>query len=521
MRSPWFSALRAAGTLWVLGMFTSSAWAQPDALLDLFPVRGAGTKWDEVVLGADADQLVFEVFSSPWAPGSEDGETRIATWEGSPWNVLKPKVWGRVPQRSESWSALGRIVHLDIDPSADRAVLTADDGKRLSIWMSYRDGEGEWGEPWPVPALDGFDGDAAYATFDGQAGREGDVLVALRPDVKGGNMQPASGRGRWKGGFDLARIRRAGGYRQWMLLDALNAAGDEVSLVSAPGEGGWISANRLGGEGGLDPWWCAQLPLGAEWPVTATFDRLEGHTLQVLCGTEPIKGLSWEVQMDSGFPVRRLKSDAQGRVNLGMLVSGNRYSFHLLGRPPEFCPQAVAEWRDGRGELLRQFRLEGTKWSLSLLAALPLPGWPSPRGDRSRLPKVNDRPPPHHAADWILFHDLGAVGIQKGDRDHIRALARQLMYRPEDRVLVIGHASSDGRPEDNVQLALERARFVAAQLEFAGLSSAQIRFEGKGDRLPLMECPPGVHCPAGDLERSRRTELHIQINGRADGGFMQ
>lgn len=517
LRPPVFLSVCA---LWAV-CCANTAWSQPDALLELTPVQGAGSKWDDVVLGADADQLVLQVFSSPWRPGSADGETRIATWEGSPWKVLKPKIWGRVPHRSESWEARGRTVHLDIDPKADMAILTTENGGQLSVWLSYRDGEGDWGAPWPVPALEEFEGDAAFATFDGQLGREGDLLLALRPDPKSANAKTVPREGRWKGGFDLARIPREGGYRDCLLLDALNAAGNDVSLTAAPSTGGWISANRLGGEGGIDPWWCPVLPQGSEWPQRASENRLEGHVLQVLCGTEPIRGLSWEVRMDNGFPFRRLKSDAEGKVDLGMLVAGNGYGFQLLGRPPEFCPNAIAEWRDGQGELMGRFRLEGGKWVLSLLAALPLPGWPLPKGDRSRLPKVNATPPPLNAPDWVLFHDLGAVGIRKGDRDRIRAFARQLMARPMDRVLVIGHASSDGQTEDNAQLAVERARHVAAQLEFAGLTSAQIRFEGQGDLRPLLECPPGVQCPAGGLERSRRTELHILIDGREDGGSMQ
>jgi len=220
----------------------------------------------------------------------------------------------------------------------------------------------------------------------------------------------------------------------------------------------------------------------------------------------------------------QLTSDAQGRVDLGDLKSDRTYAFELRGNPPGDCPEAFAEWRDEEGQLLRRVRLAGKVWSLSLLTAMPLGGWRAIRDDLSRLPeeeevpvvKVEPKDP-----DWVVFHGLGALTLSKQDRDHIRQLAQRVKQRPQDVIYIRGHASIDGDPAINAVLADERARHVAAQLEFAGLDAGQIRFRGLGTSMPLIKCPPGIQCPKGALERSRRTELHIDVAKGSDGGTMQ
>ena len=124
-------------------------------------------------------------------------------------------------------------------------------------------------------------------------------------------------------------------------------------------------------------------------------------------------------------------------------------------------------------------------------------------------------------ADWMVFHKVGAMALSPQDRIHIRTLATQLKGRPEDVIRITGHASIDGDPQTNAKLAEERARHVAAQLEFAGLRADQIRYEGMGTAHPFSTCPPGVVCPQGTLERSRRTELHIERSRHGDGRAMQ
>lgn len=513
--------IRRSVALLLAGVLSIGAGAQSAVSGGLTEVNGAATPGDEVVLGVDGEQMVLLVHPGKAPKDWFGAETRIATWDGAPWKVVRPAVWGRVPQHHAAWADAGTLIHLDIDPGHGMAVLSTVRQGRLYVSLSTRITGDAWSVPWPVPALVGFNGDAAFAVFDTQEGREGDLLVALRPEMKGNASLPTPDAGHWKGGYDMARIARKGGYTHWALLDALNAAGNDMALVPGPGQGGWFSAQRLGGAGGLDPWWCPQIPVGAEMPEALGGGRLTGHTLEVTCRGERIKGLAWQVSLESGFPVGRFKPGTDGLTDLGALVAGERYRFDLLGRPPEFCAQPVAEWRDGAGQLMRRFSLGGANWSLSFLSTLALPGWQLPERDRSRLPEVASEARSGPAADWVVFHGLGSVSITMQDRDQLRAMAKRMVLHPEDVIQIVGHASHDGQTEANALLAEERARHVAAHLEFAGLSSSQIRFEGKGDLIPLEQCPPGVSCPQDMLARSRRTELYIRIGTRSDGGGMQ
>ena len=528
----WTVALLIAATL--------SVGAQPVVKL----LKRAATPGDELVLGVDGDHLILLVHPDRATAQWLGSETRMAQLDGAPWAVTLPEVWGHVPQRTDAWSELGKIVHLDVDLDWGMAVLSVHSEGGGQVMFAGKTGHDNptWGRPWDVPALSRFSGTCGFAVFDDQPGREGDLLVSLRPKMRGGAEALVPVSGQWKGGYDLARIRRKGGYTDVLLLDAINSPANEMALVSGPDGGGWLSTERLKGAGGLDPWWVSAIPEGGEAAISDLNNTLVGHTLQVRCGREALVEAVWQVT-SGGMPVRQLRSNTEGKVDLGVLSADRRYGFEWVGETPDDCLEAVAEWRDAEGRLLRRVKLAGTAWSLSLLTTMPLGGWRALRGDRSRLPVVTsgtvtqnvteprnmERGPTSNVttlasnepADWVVFHGVGQLTLTPQDRDHIRSLAVQLRGRPNDVIRITGHASIDGDPQTNAALAAERARHVAAQLEFAGLQAAQIRFEGMGTRQPLVKCPPGVVCPSDALERSRRTELHIEHGKRADGRAMQ
>ena len=485
----------------------------------------AATPGDEVILGAEQDYVVLLTHPASAPVDWKGAELRMAQLNDTPWSVTLPEVWGHSPQRKEAWSSLGDIVHIDIDPAADMAVLSHLVDGAGHIKLSGKTGQhnGTWGKPWEVPALVNFSGTCAFAVFDQHPGCEGDILVALRPRMKGTPESLMPTEGNWKGGYDIARIPRRGGYAQVLLLDGINSAANEMALVPGPHGGGWLSTQRLGGSGGLDPWWAPVIPKGGEAGPFLPDSTMWGHTLVVRCEDRLLKGLVWQVKSED-MPVMRLTSDVQGRVDLGDLKSDRTYTFELQGNPPGDCAEAFAEWRDGEGQLLRRVRLAGKVWSLSLLTAMPLGGWRAIRNDRSRLPEEGEVPVitvKPKDPDWVVFHGVGALTLSKRDRDHIRQLAQRVKRRPQDVIYIRGHASIDGDAQVNAVLADERARHVAAQLEFAGLDAGQIRFQGLGTAIPLIQCPPGIECPTGSLERSRRTELYIEVAEGSDGGTMQ
>lgn len=513
--------------------------AQPDMKL----LEQAATSDDEVVLGLDGVHLMLRTRPQGESGSVWGGETRMAQLDGTPWAVTLPEVWGHVPQRERAWEGLGETVHLDIDPGWGMAVITLHSEGAGRVMFAGKTGRDDpaWGRPWNVPALARFSGTCGFAVFDVHPGREGDLLVALRPKMRGGTETLVPAAGQWKGGYDMARIPRNGGYTEVMLLDAINSAADEVALVPGPDGGGWLSAERLRGAGGLDPWWVASIPEGSEAVNAPSEGMLAGHTLQVKCGGQAVLNAVWQVKVD-GVPLSQLQSDALGYADLSALGADKRYAFEWVGRTPVSCSDAVAEWRGADGRLLRRMELAGAAWSLSLLTAMPLGGWRPLGGDHSRLPRVHsatesrvvEQPSvvrdsmaewapasSNEPAAWVVFHRVGQMALSPQDRIHIRTLAGQLKGRPRDVIRITGHASIDGDPQTNLTLASERARHVAAQLEFAGLQAAQIRFEGMGTSQPLNVCPPGVVCPEDKLERSRRTELHIERGKGGDGRAMQ
>lgn len=498
----------------VLLTLTGMAWGQSAALRH---VHEASSEGDEVVIGFERNHLVLKVHPGKAGRDWAGSETRMARLDQSPWQVALPEVWGIVPKLESAWSDLGGVFHLDIDPYEHMALICAMEEERGRLWLSSRSASSgmNWSPPWAIPALEDFDGSCAFAVFDMHPGREGDLLVALRPLMLAPGESLVPDAGRWKGGYDVARIPRRGGYREVFLLDDVNTPADEMALVPGPDGGGWLSTERLDGLGGLDPWWCPRVPYGSGDVAEETGESLTGHRFEVRCGGQRIRGLAWQVSDGSGTPLVRLGSDSRGWVKLDALRADEQYNFTLIGRAPSHCPGAEALWRDADDRVIRRFPLGGETWNLSFLSTLPLGGWRDMLPDGSSLPDITaQRVRNQPKADWIVFHGLGDRGLSTVDRDQIRALAMHLKTRPDDVVHVVGHASKDGDAQSNARLAMERARHVAGQLEFAGLSSSQIRFEGLGDQKPLTDCPPGIHCPDGELARSRRTELHVRIGGR-------
>lgn len=474
-------------------------------------LTGGSTTEHELVLGTDGRHIVLlttrdETKGEPnWAAGA----TRIAELKAGPWSSGVPKAWGRVPTRDAAWADVGDILHVDIDPASGMAVISALDRQQFSIWLSARQPDGLWTPPWPVPVLEFWKGEAAFAMFDVQSGREGDLLVALRPDAAGAAHPELEGT--WSGGFDVVRILRRGNYARGHILSALNSPADEWALAPHPVAGGWLATDGRTGTGGVDPWWVRGLP-GAQTVGAEDGDNsmLTGHALTVRCGGVPLAGVRWTLEdAETGMPVSELVSDAEGRVALDGLP-GDRSTRWMAERPAGVsCATAVAEWTDGTGRVIQRFALMGDVWRLNLLAAMAIGGWEVNAIDRSTLPVLSPLVAGDRPVDWVVFHEVGSPSVSKQGAIDLKAWALECRRSKDLQVLVMGHASPDGLAQDNVRLAKERARQVAALLEFAGIAPQRIRVEGHGSDRPMVRCPEGVHCPEGLSERSRRTELYL------------
>lgn len=488
-------------------------WTQSEATKGRIPVPTLSTAGDEVVIGSDGKHAVL-LRHPGRAPLDWSGAiTFIADTDGSPHKFARAEPWGKAPVVHRAWESLGDIVHVDIDPLHDLAVISAHDGRRFRVWLSARDrgnagGEEQWSEPWAVPALEGFQGDASFAMFDPQEVAEGDILLSLRPAPNA--MEGWGSRGHWKGGLDVARILRRGGYRELHWLDEFNSEHNEWALTPHPVCGAWLSTDAGGGKD-VNIEWCPQLP-ASDGSDTATLD---GQSLRVTCSGRPVPGMVWSaLSGEDGVPLARRMTDDSGLISLTGLTAQRSLTWKGERNFPRECDRGLVEWLDENGRVIQRFVMRDDGWSLTLLAALRIEGWDVMAVDASSLPGATQAAGLGEAPAWVVFHPLGTAGMTDGDLVRLKTLAQHVRQHPEDLIRVVGHASADGDADGNVALAMERARQVAVRLEFAGLPSSQIRFEGRGSGSPLLECPPGVQCPTGPLARSRRTELHLEIGKR-------
>lgn len=474
-------------------------------------LEGVATPGDELVLGTDGWQIVLLAADGGGQQDWTDGETRIADLAASPWRSGSLSPWGRVPTRDEAWSNLGEILHVDIHPGSGMAIISALDKGRFAVWLSAERPDGLWTSPWAVPVLMDWSGQAAFGMFDVQKGREGDLLVALRPD------EPDSANGQvkgvWSGGFDIVRIPRRGNYGEASILSTLNTSGNEWALAPHPTSGGWLASDGLDGHGGVDPWWVPTLPEGKQ-NEEQKLEYLEGHVLTIRCDGRPLEGVEWTLEdARTGMPVTQLVSNTEGRVALDGLPAdmGTRW---VAQRPPtKECRSAMAVWSDAEGRVVQRFTLMGDVWRLNMLSVLAIDIWHVNAEDRSRLPELIPLIQPHRPADWVVFHEVGSPVVPIPVMANLKSWARRCRDREDCQVLIMGHASPEGNAGDNIRLAKERARRVAVQLEFAGFPPQRIRVESHGSERPMIDCPDGVKCPEGVRERSRRTELYL-IPGR-------
>ena len=472
-------------------------------------VEGISTPADEVVLGSDGRQLIL-LTRQEGPENWSQGKTRIAAIEGAPWTVQPAEDWGHVPSREPAWEQVGELVHVDIDPESGMAVISAVQAGRHSVWLSGRQPDGAWSSPWPLPGLNSLKVQATFAMFDPNPERSGDLLLALRPDSRQDEAAIPNQRGRWKGGWDVARMPRRGNYSAVWFLDDLNTTANEWALAPHPLGGGWLSTERMAGRGGVDAWWCPGLPLNEQRHFGDP--SLAGHTLTVQCEGIPVPGMSWEVvEVTTGILVDEVFTDAQGVAHMEGLSSGKRYRWSARSSKAGHCPSGTAVWRDAEGNVVQVFRMSGGEWSLEMLMALRIGGWQVEASDRSRLPNPDYDSMTMAAADgpaaWVVFHGLGSTEIRKEDALRIKAWAIEWKATSSGQLLVLGHASADGDSLTNRGLAEERARQVAVHLEFAGVTPDRIRIEGRGSEQPLLRCPEGVVCPEEAMARSRRTEL--------------
>ncbi|MEL7426238.1 MAG: OmpA family protein [Bacteroidota bacterium] len=109
----------------------------------------------------------------------------------------------------------------------------------------------------------------------------------------------------------------------------------------------------------------------------------------------------------------------------------------------------------------------------------------------------------------ILFPRAKAEAIRnQGVIDYLDELATYLKAHPDDRVVIIGHASATGKSDVNETLSRRRANRVKEMLTSRGVAEAQIQTQYKGDtELRDQGNSEEAH------RRNRRAELKLIRSG--------
>ncbi len=103
----------------------------------------------------------------------------------------------------------------------------------------------------------------------------------------------------------------------------------------------------------------------------------------------------------------------------------------------------------------------------------------------------------------IMF-DTGKAVLKPGATPALTQIATFLNQNTNRSVLVIGHTDSTGSAAINDSLSLARANAVRDQLVSAGVSSNQVRTEGRGASSPI-----ATNDTAAGRQQNRRVELKI------------
>lgn len=106
-------------------------------------------------------------------------------------------------------------------------------------------------------------------------------------------------------------------------------------------------------------------------------------------------------------------------------------------------------------------------------------------------------------ASGILF-PYNSDQILPAGRGNLSELAQSLQRYPGTEVLVVGHASSDGADDYNMNLSLRRAESAKNFLVGQGISPGRIRTAGRGEMEPIAD-----NSTESGRQLNRRVEVAI------------
>lgn len=103
-----------------------------------------------------------------------------------------------------------------------------------------------------------------------------------------------------------------------------------------------------------------------------------------------------------------------------------------------------------------------------------------------------------------LYFISGSSRLDTSSREFLEKVFDTYLKNGEYRIILTGHTDSVGKPNDNLELSLQRARAAASYLGELGLSGEYIEVKGRGEEEPLV--------PNDTMEgraRNRRVEIKL------------
>ncbi|HCY87497.1 MAG TPA: OmpA family protein [Desulfobacteraceae bacterium] len=112
---------------------------------------------------------------------------------------------------------------------------------------------------------------------------------------------------------------------------------------------------------------------------------------------------------------------------------------------------------------------------------------------------------PAKPVHFILYFDTDSVRLTPASMDLLPQISQSARDRAPSEISIIGHTDSQGTPEYNMALSLERARAVARILARHDTGLRQIYVQGFGENDLLVPTPDETPEP-----RNRRVEIMIR-----------
>ena len=445
------------------------------------PLSDLNSRGDEVLIGWDGDELYFgrlgvqerTELGDQWFLAEREDFTAVRQMGWS--DFAEPVSTALTANRFPEWSGLGEIQHAAVD--AERGVMVLSvwmpDGQ-LDLFMAQKENDA-WSIPQPLDELNS---------------PEQEVF----PNFHGGDLIFGSNRQGGKGGFDVYRSNRLDMYKSFARIGGqVNSSGDELAALPAgesDASGFYVSAVRMGGEGGVDLWW-----VGAREVTGDESPRATDIALELRYHREPLTGMTVRIAERGGPHVFHGDVDDLGRVILGPLVLDAAVEVRFeskkkRGDLPDGAICLVYE-RCETGECLdgfwkgwrriRSYRLEGGKaFVFDMLPLDRLGRWRRPSESDASVLLGNFAP-------WVGRFETSRAVLAGNDQQELIEWLNS--FRDQDgrwpehlKLRIEGHTDGKGSPQANTVLSIQRANYAAGIASNLGVSPDRTEVVGFGDR---------------------------------------